>query len=151
MDIKIVARNRKVQHNYFILERLEAGIALKGSEIKSIRMGQVSISEAYVRIDNLEAWLIDAHIAPYTQSSYHNHEPKRPRKLLLHRGEILRLWNEIRKKGIAIIPTMVYFKSGKVKVEIAIAKGKKLYDKRATIAKRDLEREIERNYRQRKY
>ena len=150
MDFKVVATNRKASHEYFLLERLEAGIVLQGSEIKSIRASQISLAEAYVQIENgREAWLIDAHIAPYEQASIFNHEPRRPRKLLLHRSEIRRLWNEIRLKGLTIVPTRVYLKEGRAKIEIAIAKGKKLYDKRETLAKRDAEREMERNYHRR--
>jgi SsrA-binding protein len=149
MDIKIVAKNRKAGHNYFLLERIEAGIVLQGSEIKSIRNGQMSLSESYVRIDNDEAWLVDAHISPYEHSGHYNHDPIRPRKLLLHKYQIRQLWNEIRKKGVALIPTMAYLKGGKVKIEIAVAKGKKLYDKRAIIAQRDTQREIEREFHRR--
>ena len=149
-NIKIVATNRKASHEYFILERFEAGIALTGSEIKSVRAGQISLAEAYVRVDGHEAWLEDAHIAPYEQSGrFYNHEPRRPRKLLLHRREIRGLWDEVRQKGVTIIPLCVYLKEGRAKVEIAIAKGKKLYDKRETIAKRDAQRELERNFRDR--
>ena len=147
MSDKPVARNRRARHEYFILETIEAGIVLHGSEIKSIRAGQISLAEAFVRIDGKEAWLEDAHIAPYEQASIYNHEPRRSRKLLLHSSEIRRLWNTVRLKGVTIIPLTVYIKSGRAKVEIAIAKGKKLYDKRAEIAKRDAQREIERNLR----
>ena len=149
MDIKVVAKNRKASHEYFLLERYEAGIALMGSEIKSIRAGQISLAEAYVRVDGQEAWLMDAHVAPYDQASYYNHEPRRPRKLLLHRSEIRSLWDDVRQKGVTIIPLRVYLKDGLAKVEIAVAKGKKLYDKRQDIAKRDAEREIERQLRRR--
>jgi SsrA-binding protein len=145
MGNKVVASNRRARHEYFILETFEAGIALQGSEIKSIRAGQISLAEAYIRIDGREAWLEDAHIAPYEQASRNNHEPRRPRKLLLHSSEIHRLWNNVRQKGVTIIPLNVYLKDGRAKIEIAIAKGKKLYDKRAEIAKRDSEREIERH------
>ena len=146
----MVATNRKAKHEYFILDTYEAGIVLKGTEIKSIRSGSISLSEAYVTIENgREAWLVSAHIAPYDQASHYNHDPNRPRKLLLHRSEINRLWNEVRKKGVTIIPLRVYLRDGLAKVEIGVAKGKKLYDKRATIAKRDAEREIERQLRQR--
>lgn len=144
METKVVATNRKASFEYFLQERYEAGISLKGSEIKSIRAGQISLAEAYVSLDGHEAWLMDAHIAPYDHSGIYNHEPRRPRKLLLHRSEIRRLWNEVRKKGVTIIPTRVYIKEGRAKVEIAVAKGKKLYDKRETIARRDAERDVER-------
>lgn len=142
MDIKIIARNRKAAHDYFLLEKYEAGLVLTGSEIKSIRDGQISIAEAYVRIDNDQAWLVDAHIAPYHFANRLNHDPLRERKLLLNRKEIRQLWNEIRLRGITIIPTLVYLKKGKAKIEIAVAKGKKKYDKREAIAKKDIEREI---------
>jgi SsrA-binding protein len=145
MGPKIVASNRRARHEYFILETFEAGIALQGSEIKSIRAGQISLAEAYVRLDGKEAWLEDAHIAPYEQASIFNHEPRRPRKLLLHSSEIRKLWNIVRQKGVTVIPLSVYLKDGRVKVEIAVARGKKLYDKRAEIARRDAQREIERH------
>lgn len=149
MSIKVVATNRKASHEFFLLEHFEAGIALMGSEIKSIRAGQISLAEAYVRIDGREAWLVDAHVAPYEQASIYNHDPRRPRKLLLHRSEIRQLWNDVRQKGVTIVPLKVYLKDGRAKVEIAVAKGKKLYDKRQAIAKRDAEREVERDYRRR--
>jgi len=150
MGIRVVATNRKAFHDYFIDETFEAGIVLQGSEIKSVRAGRVSLKEAYVRIDeNLEAWLVDAHIAPYESASHFNHEPRRPRKLLLHKQEILRLWNQVRQKGVTIVPLRMYLKDGKAKVEIAIARGKKKYDKRAEIARREMEREIQRELRRR--
>jgi len=148
MSIRVVSTNRKALHDYFIDETYEAGIVLQGSEIKSVRAGRVSLKEAYVRIDdNLEAWLIDAHIAPYASASHFNHEPRRPRKLLLHKQEILRLWNKVRQKGVTIVPLRMYLKGGKAKVEIAVARGKKKYDKRAEIARREMEREIQRELR----
>jgi SsrA-binding protein len=147
--IKIVATNRKASHEYFLLERMEAGISLQGSEIKSIRAGQISLAEAFVHLDGVEAWLEDAHIAPYEQASIFNHEPRRRRKLLLHRKEITRLWNQVRQKGVTVVPLKVYLKDGRAKVEIALAKGKKLYDKRQAIAKREVQRELERDFRRR--
>jgi SsrA-binding protein len=149
MSVKVVARNRKARHEYHILETYEAGLVLRGSEIKSIRAGQISLAEAYVRVDGSEAWLVDAHIAPYDQASHYNHDPLRPRKLLLHRSEILDLWDEVRLKGVTIIPLQVYLKDGLAKVEIAVARGKKLYDKRKEIARRDAEREVQRALRRR--
>lgn len=149
MGTKTVATNRKARHEYFILEIFEAGIALQGSEIKSIRAGQISLGEAYIRIDGQEAWLEDAHIAPYEQANRFNHEPRRPRKLLLHSKEIQRLYDEVRQKGVTVIPLSVYLKEGRAKVEIAVAKGKKLYDKRTDLAKRDAKREIERQLHER--
>ncbi len=145
--VKIVATNRKASHEFFLLERFEAGLALQGSEIKSIRAGHMSLAEAYVRVDGQEAWLVDAHIAPYEQASIYNHDPRRPRKLLLHKSEIRRLFNEVRQKGVTIVPLRVYLKDGRAKIEVAVAKGKKLYDKRQEMAKRDAEREIERGFR----
>ncbi len=146
MNIKVVASNRKASHEYFILERLESGIVLTGSEIKSIRAGQMSIKEAYIRVDGREAWLIESHVAPYDPASRMNHDPKRARKLLLHKKEITHLWTEVRQKTLTIVPLQVYLKDGRAKLEIAIAKGKKNYDKRDSIAKRDTEREIQREY-----
>jgi SsrA-binding protein len=148
-SFKVVATNRKASHEYFLLEKYEAGIALQGSEIKSIRLGQISLAEAFIRIDSQEAWLEDAHIAPYEHAGSFGHEPRRPRRLLLHKKEIRKLWNEVRQKGVTIIPTRVYLKNGRAKVEIAIAKGKRLYDKRESIARRDMEREISRQIRRR--
>lgn len=143
-NVKVVATNRKAGFEYFLLERFEAGMALQGSEIKSIRAGQISLAEAYVRVDGKEAWLVDAHIAPYEQANRYNHEPRRPRRLLLHQKEIRELWDAIRQKGMTIVPTRIYLKEGRAKLEIAIAKGKKMHDKRDVIAKRDLEREMSR-------
>jgi SsrA-binding protein len=148
-NVKVVATNRKAGHEFFLLDRFEAGIALQGSEIKSVRAGQISLAEAYVRVDGKEAWLEDAHIAPYEQAGPFNHEPRRPRRLLLHRREIRELWDVVRQKGMTIVPTRVYLNNGRAKLEIAVAKGKKLYDKREAIAKRDAEREIERDFHRR--
>ena len=144
MNVKIVATNRKAKFEFFLLEKFEAGISLQGSEIKSIRLGQISLAEAYVSADGKGAWLMDAHIAPYEQASRLNHEPRRPRRLLLHKKEMRTLWNAIRQKGMTIVPIRVYLKEGRAKIEIAIAKGKKLYDKRHAIAERDAEREMAR-------
>src|SRR5687768_12690361 len=147
-DIKVVAMNRKASFEYFLMEKFEAGLVLQGTEIKSIRAGQVSIQESFVDIkDGTEAWLVDAHIAPYEQASRFNHEPRRKRKLLLHKKQILELWNNIRIKGMTVVPTRVYLKDGRAKIEIALAKGKKAYDKRETIAKRDAARSAERETR----
>jgi SsrA-binding protein len=145
-DIKIIATNRKASFEYFLMEKFEAGLVLHGSEIKSIRAGQISIQESYVDIPNAqEAWLVEAHIAPYEQAGqFFNHEPKRKRRLLLHKKQIRELWNNIRIKGNTVVPTRVYLKDGRAKIEIALAKGKKAYDKRATIAKRDEARDNER-------
>ncbi len=147
MNIKVVATNRKAKFEYFLLEKYEAGIALKGSEIKSIRAGQISIKEAYIRVDEREAWLMEAHIAPYAEANRFNHEPRRPRQLLLHKKEIRKLWDAIRKKGLTIIATKVYLKGGRAKIEIALARGKKLHDKRHAIAAREIERDLKRQIR----
>lgn len=149
MGITVVATNRKAKFEYFLLEHFEAGIALQGSEIKSIRSGQISLAEAYVQTDGRDAWLMNAHIAPYDYANRFNHDPKRPRRLLLHKREIREMWNAVRQKGVTIIPVQVYLKEGKAKVDIAIAKGKKLYDKRHDIARRDQERELARESRER--
>jgi SsrA-binding protein len=147
-DFKIVATNRKAGFEYTLLERFEAGLALQGSEIKSIRAGQISIQESYVDIENgRQAFLVEAHIAPYEQANRFNHEPRRKRRLLLHKKEIRKLWDNVRIKGMTIVPTRVYLKNGRAKIEIALAKGKKAYDKRATIAKRDEARNAERETR----
>ncbi len=139
-----MATNRKANFEFFLLERFEAGLSLQGSEIKSIRSGQISLSEAYIQIENGDAWLVNAHIAPYDPASRYNHDPKRPRRLLLHRSELRDLWNAVRLKGVTIIPLKVYIKDGLAKLELATAKGKKLYDKRAVIAERDERRDVER-------
>ncbi len=143
--IKVVAKNRKAGFEYFLLETFEAGLALKGSEIKSLRAGQISIAESYVDIENgHSAWLIEAHIAPYEQANRNNHDPKRKRRLPLHKREIHKMWEAVKQKGMTIVPTRVYIKDGRAKIEIALARGKKAFDKRATIAKRDQAREQER-------
>jgi SsrA-binding protein len=144
MSVKIVATNRKAKFEYFLLENYEAGLELKGSEIKSIRAGQVSLTEAYIRVDGEQAWLVNAHIAPYEAANRFNHEPKRERRLLLHKKEIRKIWDMVRIKGMTIIPVKIYLKQGLAKVEIAVAKGKKQHDKRHDIQKRDMEREMSR-------
>lgn len=141
---KIIARNRKARFEYDLIETFEAGLELKGTEIKSIRAGQVSLSEAYVRTNGRQAWLVGAHIAPYDQASIFNHEPERDRRLLLHKREIKALWDAVRLKGMTIIPTMLYLRDGRAKLEIALAKGKRQYDKRQAIKKRDMDRDVDR-------
>jgi SsrA-binding protein len=149
-DIKVVARNRKAYHDYHIEDRYEAGLVLRGTEIKSIREGRVSLREGYVRPRDGELWLLDVHIGSYKPAGrYFDHDPRRPRKLLLHRYEIDRLIREVERSGYTIIPLRVYLKSGLAKVEIALAKGKAKHDKRRAIAERDAEREIERAMRDR--
>jgi SsrA-binding protein len=144
MVIKTVATNRKAFHNYHIGESIEAGIVLTGSEIKSIRDGRVSLGDAYVRPENGELWLLNAHIARYEASSYMSHEPTRPRKLLLHRKEIDSLTGKVAEKGLTLMATRLYLKGNIAKVEIALAKGKKLYDKREAISRREVDRELAR-------
>ncbi len=144
MTIKVVATNRKAFHEYFISDTFEAGLALVGSEIKSIRAGRVSLQDGYVSFEQGEAWLVNVHIAPYDPASRQNHDPKRRRKLLLHRREIDRLAGKVQEKGFTVIPTRLYLKDGRAKVEIGLAKGKRLYDKREAIAKRDSQRQVDR-------
>jgi len=142
--IKTVATNRKAYHNYHIGESVEAGIALTGTEIKSVRAGRVSLGDAYVQPEGGELWLQNAHIARYDAGSYMSHEPRRKRKLLLHRKQIDSLTSQVVERGFTLVPLKVYIKDSLAKVEIALGKGKKLYDKREAIARRDAEREMER-------
>ena len=142
--VKVMATNRKAAHDYFLEDRLEAGIVLRGSEIKSIRAGRVSLKEAYVRVADDEAWLVNAHIAPYDPASSQNHDPRRPRKLLLHRKQIQHVFEQLRQRGYTLVPTKLYLKSGRAKVEVALARGKRQYDKRHELAKREADREIQR-------
>jgi SsrA-binding protein len=149
MTIKTIASNKKAFHNYIIGERFEAGIALTGSEIKSIRAGRVSLVDAYVRPESGEMWLLNAHIARYDPSSYLGHEPTRPRKLLLHRKEINNMAGKAAEKGLTLVATRLYLKDSIAKVEIALAKGKKLYDKRETITRREVDRQLARTLKKR--
>ena len=142
--IKVVVTNSKARFNYFLEDFLECGIELKGSEIKSIRKGGTSLQDSYVVIRNEEAFILNMHIAPYEQGNLFNHEPNRTRKLLLHKKEIRKLFQKSQEKAMTIVPTKVYLKKGKLKIEIALGKGKKLYDKRETIKRRDDERAISR-------
>lgn len=139
---KIIANNKKARHEYFIEDTMEAGIVLKGTEVKSIRQGKVNIKESYIIIEDGEAFITGMHISPYEQGNIHNVDPVRKRKLLLHKREIRKLIGEITLKGYTLVPLQVYLKDGKVKLEIALAKGKKLYDKRQDIAKKDADRRI---------
>lgn len=148
-EFKTVATNKKAFHNYHVGERIEAGIALTGSEIKSIRDGRVSLAEAYVRPEGGEMWLVGAHIARYEASSYLGHEPTRPRKLLLHRKQIVTLTSSVAEKGLTLVATRVYLKGNIAKVEIALARGKKQYDKREVITRRETEREMARSLKSR--
>src|SRR5258708_7132494 len=148
-DRKVVATNRKASHEYTLEENIEAGIVLMGSEIKSIRDNRVNLKEGYVLEQNGELWLMNVHISSYDQASVFGHDPLRPRKLLLHRKEIARLISRVREKGYTIVPTQWYLKRARAKVEIALWRGKTQYDKRAAIAERDSQREVERALRER--
>lgn len=146
---RTIATNRRARHEYFIEDRIEAGIALKGTEVKSLRQHKVSLVEGYARVDGREVWLHDVHIAPYEQGGRWNVDPRRPRKLLLHKREILRLRHRTEQKGYTLIPLRVYFKGGYAKVELGLCRGKRQYDKRRAIAERDERRDMERELRER--
>jgi SsrA-binding protein len=143
-DIKLIAENRKAYHDYYIEERMEAGIELTGTEVKSIRQGRVNLGDSYASITNGELWLYSMHISPYEQGNRFNPDPLRTRRLLMHKREILRLFGIVRQEGLTLIPTRLYFKNGRVKVEVSLARGKKNFDKRDSEAKKQASREIER-------
>ena len=145
-SIKLIANNKKAYHDYFIEETYEAGIALHGTEVKSLRMGKCSINESFVRIEKGEVFIYGMHVSPYEKGNIFNRDPLRVKKLLLHKGEINKLVGKIAEKGFTLVPLKVYFKGSLVKVEIGLAKGKKLYDKRADIAKKDMRREAEKEF-----
>lgn len=145
--IKVISDNRKAYHDYFVEEKLEAGIILTGTEIKSIRNGRVNLKDGYARIENGEVWLHQMHISPYEQGNRFNHDPLRKRKLLLNRSEIIKLIGKVQQQGLTLIPTKIYLKHGLAKVELGVCRGKKNYDKRQDIAERDAKREIERHLR----
>lgn len=142
MSEKVVTVNRKARHDYFILDTFEAGLALLGTEVKSLRAGKVNLKDSYARVRHGELWLCGVHISPYSHGSYNNHDPERERKLLMHKSEIRRLSGKIEEGGMTLVPLRIYFRNGKAKVELALARGKKHYDKRQSIAKRDAKREI---------
>lgn len=150
-SVKLIANNKKAYHDYFILDTYETGISLAGTEVKSLRMGKCSIKESFVRIENGEVFIYGMHISPYEKGNIFNKDPLRPRKLLLHKYEINKLLGKTKEKGIAIVPLKVYFKGSLVKVEIGLAKGKKLYDKRQDIAKKDQQREASRDFKIRNF
>lgn len=149
MNVKTVTENRKARHEYHILETFEAGIALFGTEVKSLRAGKANLQDSFARVENAELMLYNMHISPYEQGNQFNHEPKRTRRLLMHKYEIMRLLGKTREKGLALIPLKVYFKNGIAKVELALAKGKKLYDRRDDIAAKDAQREMDRAMKER--
>lgn len=148
-DIKVVATNRKATHDYVIEDRYEAGLVLMGTEIKSVRAGQVNLGDGYVQPRDGELWLVNVHIASYDPAGRHGHDPRRPRKLLLHRKEINRLIGRMQERGYTLVPLRMYLKGGRAKVEIALARGKRKYDKREAIARRDAEREMRREWKER--
>ena len=144
--MKLVANNKKAYHDYFIDEKYEAGLVLHGTEVKSLRLGKCSVKEAFVRIENSEVWIYGMHISPYEKGIIFNRDPLRPKKLLMHKDEIRKLTGKISEKGFTIVPLQVYFKDGRAKIEIGLARGKKLYDKRQDIAKKDQRREAEKEF-----
>ena len=143
---KLIANNKKARHDYFLEETYEAGIALHGTEVKSLRMGKCSIKESFMRIENGEMMIYGMHVSPYEKGNIFNKDPMRPKKLLMHRAEIRKLQGKLAEQGYTLVPVQVYFKGGLVKVQVALAKGKKLYDKRQDIAKKDQRREAEREF-----
>ncbi|MCD6165893.1 SsrA-binding protein [candidate division KSB1 bacterium] len=143
-NIKIIATNRKARHDYQILNTFEAGIVLQGTEVKSLRQGKANLKDSYAIIKNGELFLLNMHISPYSHGTAYNHDPLRTRKLLLHRHEIRRLIGQVQEKGLTLVPLKIYFKNGIAKVELALVRGKKLYDRRQDIARRDAERELQR-------
>ncbi|MGE5133869.1 MAG: SsrA-binding protein SmpB [Gemmatimonadota bacterium] len=146
---KVIARNRRARHDYHILDELEAGLVLTGTEVKSLRAGRATLTDGFAELRDGELWLMGVHIPEYTLGTWTNHEPRRPRKLLLHRREIDRLASQISEQGLTIVPLALYFRDGRVKVELALARGKRAYDKRQDLARRDAAREVERALRRR--
>jgi SsrA-binding protein len=141
---KLIADNRRARHDYHLGDRVEAGVVLTGTEVKALREGKTQLTRAYAEVNENEAWLVGVHIPEYLQGNRANHDPERPRKLLLHRREIDRLYGQVKEKGVTLVPTRMYFKDGRVKVEIAVGRGKELHDKRRDIAARDAKRQMER-------
>jgi len=147
--VKIIAQNRRARHDYFVLETWEAGLELKGTEVKSMRLGKCNLKDSYAMVRNGEMFCMNMHISPYENGSYFNTDPMRPKRLLMHKQEIRRAHAQVMQQGLALIPLSVYLKDGRMKLELALCKGKKLYDKRDDIAKRDAKREIERSMKER--
>jgi SsrA-binding protein len=147
MSGRVICKNKRAQFDFFIDEIYEAGIVLTGTEVKALRQGKGNLKDSYARVKNGEIYLMDAHISPYTHGNRDNHDPDRPRKLLMHKREIKRLYGKSREKGFSLIPTRMYFKDAKVKVEIGLGKGKRKYDKREVLKQKTIEREVERDYR----
>ena len=145
-SMKLVANNKKAYHDYFVDEKFEAGLVLHGTEVKSLRLGKCSIKESFIRIENEEVWVYGMHISPYEMGNIFNKDPLRPKKLLLHKYEINKLLGKIKEKGFTLVPLQVYFKDGRAKIEMGLCRGKKLYDKRQDIAKKDQKREAEKDF-----
>ena len=145
-SMKLVANNKKAYHDYFVDEKYEAGLVLHGTEVKSLRMGKCSIKESFIRIEDGEVWVYGMHISPYEMGNIFNKDPLRPKKLLMHKAEIHKLLGKIKEKGFTLVPLQVYFKDGRAKIEIGLCRGKKLYDKRQDIAKKDQRREAETDF-----
>lgn len=148
-DIKVISKNKKAFHDFHIEEKIEAGLVLQGSEVKSLRDGKANLADSYAMMKGSEVWLLHSHIAPYGPASYANHEPRRPRKLLMNRREIVKLTVKLKERGFTLVPTMLYFKKGRAKVELGLAHGKRKYDKRAAIKDRESKRELSRAMRSR--
>ncbi len=149
MGTKLICSNKKARRNFTILETFEAGIVLVGTEVKSLRAGKASMNESYAKIDQGEVWLLQFHISPYTHGNVFNHDPRRPRKLLLHKQEIRRLIGKVTEKGLTLVPLKAYFKNGKVKIELALGKGKKIHDKREDLKRKAVKRDLEREFKER--
>ncbi len=148
--LRVITTNRKAHHDYHILDTIEAGVALQGTEVKSLRAGRINLKDSYAEIRDGELYLVGVHISPYEQGNRFNHEPERPRKLLLHKREILKLGYKAREKGLTLVPLRVYFKASRIKVELALVKGKRAYDKRAAIAEREAKRDLDRAFKEAK-
>jgi SsrA-binding protein len=149
VGIKLIAQNKKAYHDYYIEETLEAGIALTGTEVKSLRVGKANMRDSYAAVEGGELWLIGVHISPYEQGNIFNHDPLRKRKLLVHSRELRRMYGKVKVSGYTLVPTKLYFKDGRAKVEIGLAKGKTTYDKRQTLAKKEADRDIQRAFKTR--
>jgi SsrA-binding protein len=148
-DVKIIAKNRRARHDYHVVDSVEAGVVLRGTEVKSVRLGRVQLVDGFAKVEGGELFLYGVHISPYEQGNRFNVDPRRTRKLLVHKSEIRRLDRQVREKGMALVPLSVYLKRGRVKVEVGVCRGKKLYDKRRAIAERDADRDMERALRRR--
>jgi SsrA-binding protein len=149
--IKVIAENRKAYHEYFIEEKMEAGIELSGTEVKSVRAGKMNLSDSYVMVKDGEMWLVGTHISPFEQGNRFNRDPMRTRKLLMHKREIMRLFGVVKQEGLTLVPTKSYFKNGRIKIEVGLAKGKKIYDKRDVDAQKQANRAIDRQMKEKRF